>query len=149
MTHRTPTCIFVLMLALMAVPAHAEVGDYTPLRSFLNLFFPPQADNPVDDALRDRLPMPLIENPEGFDDGFNPQLFQLWQTVSLDESTGAICGDGSPFEFYVNRSHTSSNLVVFFEAGGACWSQETCDGAQLSTGGIGAPAILMVPDTLL
>lgn len=42
---------------------------------------------------------------------------------------GAVCGDGSPYKFFVHTSTTGShNLLFLFEGGGACWDYETCSG---------------------
>ncbi len=124
----------VLTILMGAVPAHAEVGDYSGFQSFWNVFFPPAADNPVDQELEDRFPFELLDNPSGFDDGFHPGRYGQWQTVVLSPATGAMCGDGSPYEFLVNRSNASSNQVIFFEGGGACWDQRACDAGQTSGG---------------
>jgi len=127
----------VCLLCFAVQPAHAEVGDYSSFKSMLNLIFPPSANDPVNEALEQRLSfLPMIENPRDFQDGFNPKVYKKWQTVKLSENTGAMCGDGSPYEFYVNRSNTSSNMVIFFEGGGLCWDQDSCT-KQLETG-IGA-----------
>lgn len=46
-----------------------------------------------------------------------------WETISPGGET--ICGDGSPFEFFYHEG-TVNNLVVYFQGGGACWSNFTC-----------------------
>jgi hypothetical protein len=51
-----------------------------------------------------------------------------WEAVELPASTGAACGDGSPYRFFVNRTPFSSKTVVVFEGGGACWDQNACAG---------------------
>jgi Pectinacetylesterase len=48
-----------------------------------------------------------------------------WQKVELP---GLVCGDGSPFKFFVNYSNTSNNLEINFEPGGACWDYPSCSG---------------------
>jgi hypothetical protein len=48
-----------------------------------------------------------------------------WQKV---EVPGLVCGDGSPFKFFVNYSNTSNNLEINFEPGGACWDYPSCSG---------------------
>jgi hypothetical protein len=40
--------------------------------------------------------------------------------------SNAFCANGSSIGIGVNRSTTSANVVVYFEGGGACWSEETC-----------------------
>lgn len=54
--------------------------------------------------------------------------FFTWQAVELPASTGAACGDGSPYRFFVNRNPFTTKTVVIFEGGGACWDQNACAG---------------------
>ena len=42
----------------------------------------------------------------------------------------AVCGNGSPFRFFVNPSDTSKNVVIYFQAGGACWDYPSCSGQE-------------------
>ena len=51
-------------------------------------------------------------------------------TWSKVEPQGGVCGDGSPYKFFVNYSPTSDNLIVMFEPGGACWDFESCTGGE-------------------
>jgi hypothetical protein len=51
-----------------------------------------------------------------------------WEMVELPAESGAACGDGSPYRFFVNRTPLSKNLVVSYEGGGACWDQKACLG---------------------
>ncbi len=51
-----------------------------------------------------------------------------WQAVELPASTGASCGNGSPYRFFVNRTPLSNKTVVIYEGGGACWDQASCKG---------------------
>src|SRR5262245_21421430 len=51
-----------------------------------------------------------------------------WETVTLPASSGASCGDGSPYRFFVNRTPFNKDLVVSYEGGGACWDQQSCLG---------------------
>ena len=49
-----------------------------------------------------------------------------WQKVELP---GTKCGNGSQYKFFVHRSDTGSqNLLFLFEGGGACWDYDTCSG---------------------
>ena len=57
--------------------------------------------------------------------------YYSWYEVTLPESTGASCGNGTPMRFYVNRAQ-SDNLLYMMEPGGACWDYGTC--TQTSTG---------------
>ncbi|HET8869176.1 MAG TPA: pectin acetylesterase-family hydrolase [Aquabacterium sp.] len=55
--------------------------------------------------------------------------YYTWETVTLPASSGAACGDGSPYRIFVNRALFTKKTVVMFEGGGACWSQGVCEGA--------------------
>lgn len=50
-----------------------------------------------------------------------------WHMVELPLASGASCGNGTPYRFYVNRSPFSKNMVVSYEGGGACTDQKSCD----------------------
>jgi hypothetical protein len=47
-----------------------------------------------------------------------------WELVSLPNT---VCGNGSPYKFFLRRT-ASTNLLVYFEGGGACWDYDTCSG---------------------
>lgn len=51
-----------------------------------------------------------------------------WESVELPAKSGASCGNGTPYRFFVNRTPFSSKTVVIFEGGGACWDQQACMG---------------------
>jgi len=58
-----------------------------------------------------------------------------WEMVELPAASGASCGNGSPYRFFVNRSPFTTKTVVMFEGGGACWEKGTCEnkgGVRLS-----------------
>jgi hypothetical protein len=58
-----------------------------------------------------------------------------WEMVELPASSGASCGNGTPYRFFVNRTPLTSKTVVMFEGGGACWEKGTCEnkgGVQLA-----------------
>lgn len=116
-----------VVLMLGALPARAELGDYSAFQSLLNLAFPPGPDNPVTPA-QTQGPYPLKANPAGFADGFKRGAYYQWQTVQLAASTGAICGNGSPYKFFVNRVPNTRNTIVYMEGGGACWDYASCSG---------------------
>lgn len=59
-----------------------------------------------------------------------------WETVELPASSGASCGNGTPYRFFVNRTPFTSKTVVIFEGGGACWDQNACLGKGNSAIGI-------------
>src|SRR5690606_12100748 len=114
--------------ALLAAPAaHAELGDYSALKTLLNLVSPPPADNKVTPA-QGLGPYPLLNNPGGFNAGFKPGAYYAWQTVQLAPQTGAVCGNGSPYKFFVNRVPNTTNTIIYLEGGGACWDYASCTG---------------------
>ena len=51
-----------------------------------------------------------------------------WDMVELPSDTGAACGNGTPYRFFVNRTPDSTNLAIVYEGGGACWDQKACLG---------------------
>ena len=122
----------VLICSLCSmIPWATQAYDdgYLPFwKTALNLVSPPVADRPVED--RERLgPYPLLTNPTSFEDGFQPGKYGLWQGITLDEaSTGAKCGNGTPYKFFVNRVADNNNYLIYLEGGGACWDYESCTG---------------------
>lgn len=56
------------------------------------------------------------------------QSYNKWETITFPASSGASCGDGSPYRVFVNRTIKTSKTVVFFEGGGACWEKGACQG---------------------
>jgi hypothetical protein len=50
-----------------------------------------------------------------------------WETVELPAASGASCGNGTPYRFFVNRSPFTTKTVVMYEGGGACWEKGTCE----------------------
>ena len=51
--------------------------------------------------------------------------YDTWIKV---EPPGVVCGNNTPYKFFVNYSNTSDNLVVVLEPGGACWDYDSCTG---------------------
>lgn len=51
-----------------------------------------------------------------------------WEMVELPAESGASCGNGTPYRFFVNRTPLSKSVVVVYEGGGACWDQAACLG---------------------
>ncbi|MDG9923354.1 MULTISPECIES: pectin acetylesterase-family hydrolase [unclassified Pseudomonas] len=120
------TCCLCVM-ALLTAPAHAELGDYSVWKTLLNLTMPPPADNKVTPE-QGLGPYPLLNNPGGFNSGFKPGNYYGWQTVQLAPQTGAVCGNGSPYKFFVNRVPNTTNTIIYLEGGGACWDYASCTG---------------------
>jgi hypothetical protein len=50
-----------------------------------------------------------------------------WEMVELPASSGASCGNGTPYRFFVNRSPLTTKTVVMYEGGGACWEKGSCE----------------------
>jgi hypothetical protein len=51
-----------------------------------------------------------------------------WDMVELPASSGASCGNGTPYRFFVNRTPLNHDVAITFEGGGACWDQNACEG---------------------
>ncbi|HSI47917.1 MAG TPA: pectin acetylesterase-family hydrolase [Ideonella sp.] len=51
-----------------------------------------------------------------------------WDMVELPPESGASCGNGTPYRFFVNRTPLNHNVSLTFEGGGACWDQDACEG---------------------
>ena len=66
--------------------------------------------------------------------------YGVWKKI---EPEGALCGNGSPYKFFVNFSDTTDDVVIVFEPGGACWDYPSCTGAE---GIRGAANIAGIPD---
>lgn len=79
----------------------------------------------------------------------NAGYFQ-WDTVELPASSGAACGNGTPYRFFVNRTPFSRDTVIVYEGGGACWDQNACLGvgplSALNPDGV-PPNYLELPNT--
>jgi hypothetical protein len=54
--------------------------------------------------------------------------YYQWDMVELPPESGAACGDGSPYRFFVNRTPLSKDVAITYEGGGACWDQKACLG---------------------
>jgi hypothetical protein len=68
-----------------------------------------------------------------------------WDMVELPPESGAACGDGSPYRFFVNRTPLNQNVTMVYEGGGACWDQKAClgEGRLGATNPNGIPANYM------
>ncbi len=60
--------------------------------------------------------------------GWAAAAYYVWETVTLPAATGAACGNGTPYRFFVNRALFTSDMTITFEGGGACWDQAACEG---------------------
>ena len=52
-----------------------------------------------------------------------------WTAIAPGGNT--LCANGTPYEFFVRPVAGSKNLMIYFQAGGACWSGATCDDDSL------------------
>lgn len=123
------TIALALIAVLAASPAQAEAGDYSWWQTLANLVSPPKADNKVTPAQRQGA-YPLLANPPGYADGFRPGAYYEWQTIRMAPQTGAVCGNGSPYKFFVNRVPHTRNTLIYMEGGGACWDYGSCTGTE-------------------
>ena len=69
------------------------------------------------------------------DDGTSGSITTTPGTWSWVGFANSECSDGSPTGIGVNLSSTSSDLLVYFEGGGACWSYLTCYQLLTATNG--------------
>jgi Pectinacetylesterase len=122
-----PLAFLLCSAALVSPQARAELGDYSVWETIVNLVSPPGADNRVTPAQMQGA-YPLLPNPSSFEDGFSPGAYYVWQTVKLAPSTGAVCGNGSQYKFFVNRVPNTRNTIIYMEGGGACWDYASCSG---------------------
>ncbi|MFI2813062.1 MULTISPECIES: pectinacetylesterase family protein [Microbulbifer] len=111
----------------LSAQVSAEPGDYGFWATLGNLIVPRQANGPVTQEQTQGM-YPLSREVDGFDDGFDPADYDNWQKVDVPASTGAMCGNGSPYKFFVYRVPDTSNTIFYFEGGGACWDYESCSG---------------------
>jgi hypothetical protein len=118
--------ISVLLLGCIS-SVWAEPGDYGFWKTIGNLITPESANNPVTDAQAQGM-YPLTKADANHNDDFEPGKYDNWQKVDVPASSGAICGNGSPYKFFVSRVPDSNNTVFYFEGGGACWDYESCSG---------------------
>jgi hypothetical protein len=51
--------------------------------------------------------------------------YEEWVKI---EPPGVVCGNNTPYKFFVIFSDKSDNLVVVLEPGGACWDYDSCTG---------------------
>jgi glucans biosynthesis protein C len=52
-----------------------------------------------------------------------------WAAIVPGSNT--ICANGTPYEFFVRPVANSQKLLIYFQAGGACWDAATCDDDSL------------------
>lgn len=118
---------FILSCLSLSTSVYAEPGDYGFWKTLGNLFSPEKADDPVSFAETQGM-YPLSQTQAGFNYGFQPGDYDKWQKVDVPLSTGAMCGNGTPFKFFVYRVPDTNNTLFYFEGGGACWDYESCSG---------------------
>lgn len=126
-TLRTTAAGFALASMTLSSNVSAEPGDYGFWATLGNLGNPRQANAPVTDADTEGM-YPLSLDDPGFNDSFDPGNYNNWQKVDVPASTGAMCGNGSPYKFFVYRVPDTSNTIFYLEGGGACWDYESCSG---------------------
>ncbi|WP_444895280.1 pectin acetylesterase-family hydrolase [Microbulbifer sp. SSSA005] len=121
--------ISILLASSLLITGHAnaEPGDYNFWTTLKHLFDPPNADAPVTSQQAEGM-YPLTMDDPSFNDDFDPGDYNTWQKIDVPTSTGAMCGNGSPYKFFVHRVPDTSNTIFYFEGGGACWDYESCSG---------------------
>ncbi|WP_193166374.1 pectin acetylesterase-family hydrolase [Microbulbifer hainanensis] len=126
-TLRTTSLALVASSAIFSSNLYAEPGDYSFWATLVNLASPDKANAKVTEAQTEGM-YPLTMDDPGFDDNFDPADYDNWQKVDVPVSSGAMCGNGSPYKFFVNRVPDTSNTIFYFEGGGACWDYASCSG---------------------
>ena len=53
-----------------------------------------------------------------------------WTAIAPGSST--ICADGTPYQFFTRPVTDSQKLLIYFQSGGACWNDATCDAKSLA-----------------
>jgi Pectinacetylesterase len=66
--------------------------------------------------------------------------YEEWLKVELPDT---LCGNGTPYKFFVNYFEGSEDLMVLFEPGGGCWDYDSCSGKE---GVLGAANPDGIPD---
>lgn len=89
---------------------------------------PTEDTGPPDDANVDaHRSSSYVPHDAGWDDAGMGTAFaapnETWTGVQVP---GAVCGNGSPMFVAVNLTTRSSDVVVYFQGGGACWDSGTC-----------------------
>ncbi len=122
------TALFLGVAVFLATPsATAEPGDYGFWKTLFNLISPEGANDPVNSS-EQAGPYALHAPTPGFDYGFDRGQFDHWQQVDVPPETGAVCGNGTPYKFFVYRVPDTNNTLFYFEGGGACWDYASCSG---------------------
>ena len=75
-------------------------------------------------ALLSALPMRAAQA-IGIEDVVDGGNSYAWQLVELPNT---VCSNGSQYRFWYYDSPTSTNMLISFEGGGACWDYATCSG---------------------
>lgn len=141
------TFLVASLTVAYTAPSQAELGDYSVWDSAKHLLWPAKPDSPVTKAQQNRATYPLKTNPPNFNGAFDPKKYLAWQKVELDPaSTGAMCGNGSNYKFFVNRVPSTSNTIIYMEGGGSCWDYNGCTG---KTEGLGTRNPNGIPDDYL
>ncbi|MDM0044152.1 pectin acetylesterase-family hydrolase [Variovorax dokdonensis] len=101
-----------------------EPGNYGFFQSAWHLLFPTSADNPpaAGNNQWGEYTVPQVDSQVSLNKYFS------WQKVELPLSSGAVCGDGSNYKFFVNLTNASNNLLIFMEGGGGCTDYAGCTG---------------------
>lgn len=124
----------VFLFCLHPSLSFAELGSYSWQDTFKHYFSPAKANNPIKDSDQALSPLEIKPTTTGYKDVFTPGVYDIWQKVTLDPTTGASCGDGTPYSFFVKRKANTSNIAVTFEGGGACWDYDSCNRELITTG---------------
>jgi hypothetical protein len=116
-------CQNILQLFLELDYFGLEPGNYNLITTMLNLFNPQPVDRPLtanDQTLPYAVPATYGQ--------VDRKAYFKWQKVQMPQSTGAKCGNGSDYKFFVNLTPASNNFLIFMEPGGGCYDYGSCTG---------------------
>ena len=88
----------------------------------------PKANNPI--SLEKKRWEYDVQNIDlsGANRSFDPKKYFRWQMIELPLSSGASCGNGDPYRFFVPTSPSTRTLHTYLEAGGICNHYSACTG---------------------
>lgn len=101
-----------------------EPGNYGYVDTLINMVAPISPNRPLTQADSDIGLLTKV----GAGSGLDRKKFSDWQEIPVPKSTGASCMGGEEYKFYAKLTPASNNIMMFFEAGGACTDYEGCTG---------------------
>ncbi|TDM06715.1 MAG: hypothetical protein C4K60_19685 [Ideonella sp. MAG2] len=116
----------IAQAAVQFVQYRNEPGNYDYWTSFWTMFFPAGVDKPLSAGSNNWGDYKLPSIPSQI----NRAAYFQWQKVTLPLSSGASCGNGSEYKFFVNLTNASNNVLIFQQGGGGCVDYGGCAGKK-------------------